>query len=1082
MQEPPAPSTAVHVLVRVRAHPGSEAHSTTTVSDSDDNKREVCLSGGKSFNFDQAVGETGTQAHIFDVVGRPTLDSFLKGYNGTILCYGQTGSGKTYTMTGPSGRLGDSNLRRGILPRLVDEAFAELARRQKEDPKTFYRCACSYLEIHNEHITDLLASSASTLRVREAPTRGVFVEGLREVRLRSVGDALRALASGTRRRTTSSTIMNEASSRSHAVFTLRLERVTQAPDDGRQRVRTSQLNLVDLAGSERQMSTAKALERSHDLGTSASALGTWWARSSLSGGGGTAPATPRGAPYGDEGSDAGFASGDESGCDGGGVEAPPVSRQQLQEACYINKSLSALSGVIHALNAGRPHVPYRDSKLTTLLRDSLGGSACTWLVATVSPLPSCRAETLSTLLFAQRAQQVRNRATLQPERLLADGEDLLKDAICDEEPPPTPDAAVAGGGVTGTGSGTGGEDEARADQERTLVERSLLESGLEEAEDELSASHAACLELVGEIRSAAELAEAWRARAAAAEAKAAAAEVDAAAADRRVAVADEEQRRRLVETNAATEAAVASAVDAAVTRAHAEATTQLEMALAEARAAAEAEMTAALANASAAATAELSSALAAEHARAFEEASEAMQAAEAKAGEQRKAKAQAALEAAVAAARAKADGEAAAVARAASAELLRRVGVEVEAARAEERAAAAAAINAARAEERAAARVSTDHQMAGMQAHNVEVQSAHEAAMAALASRHAEELAAASTAMSDAHDLAVRRATDALVQSDAKAAEERAVASCFIRCLSVEVRSVERGMRAARVELAAQRADQQRALQLAEEETAERVWREAERTRREQQARMDAEAKLADLEEELYLHLGAEVEMEGAQQAVKARTAESDALAKQLSVVRDLASREVWLMEEEVCRLRRAASAAAAEREREFRGLAEQHERAMEVAHDEAESLRQCVLQRDDLNTALAADADVAARAHRLELSALQARLIEAQHDLKAEVGKSIDATTPGTPTRARALATLPSNLPAPMKSNGAGCPSTPNPVGPGPVAALVAKATAGTPKAHTTGPGPVSALVAKALSKQKPVPPPAAVAFLPIK
>ena len=374
------------MLVRVRQHPKAAEGSCTEVR----NQSEVVLND-RSFRFDRAFDESMTQAHVFDVVGRPTLNAVLHGYNGTILAYGQTGSGKTYTMAGGKGAA------EGLMPRLLAEVFGELARRQREaaDDGSFYRCTCSYLQIHNEQITDLLSPSISTsssLRIRETADRSTYVEGLRELRLRSATDALNALSAGGKRRSVASTAMNEVSSRSHAVFIFKLQHVTQAAS-GQQLTRTSLLNLVDLAGSERQSEEELPSEETSEL--SAPGAGT------------------------------------------------PGTRALLQEACHINRSLSALAGVIHSLNAGKTHVPYRDSKLTALLRDSLGGNARTWLIATLSPVHSCRSESLSTLLFAKRAQQVRNRAIVQPERPVPEGEEIGVSSVSEFAPAPAPFALAA---------------------------------------------------------------------------------------------------------------------------------------------------------------------------------------------------------------------------------------------------------------------------------------------------------------------------------------------------------------------------------------------------------------------------------------------------------------------------------------------------------------------------------------------------------------------------------------------------------------------------------------------------------------
>lgn len=308
-----------------------------------------------SFCFDQ-VGDINTeQADVFEAVGRPIADTALSGFNATVFAYGQTGAGKTFTM------FGETNEQRGLAPRMLECLFERMHDAQAEGR---FRCRASHLEIYNETLTDLLCTAPAggtrpPLRLREDTTHGVYVTNATLVDLTSTDQALRALGAGLAARTVGSTAMNGKSSRSHAVFTLHIEQthdVERASTAQRQLAnavpahvcRRSQLHLVDLAGSER---------------------------------------------YNDA-------------C---------TSSARRKEACNINKSLSALGNVMGALVSiaqGQPrHVPYRESKLTMLLRDSLGGGACTHLIANVSASADCLAETISTLKFAQRAKLVRNHAT-----------------------------------------------------------------------------------------------------------------------------------------------------------------------------------------------------------------------------------------------------------------------------------------------------------------------------------------------------------------------------------------------------------------------------------------------------------------------------------------------------------------------------------------------------------------------------------------------------------------------------------------------------------------------------------------------
>ncbi|XP_018423458.1 PREDICTED: kinesin-like protein KIF15 [Nanorana parkeri] len=214
------------------------------------------------------------------------------------------------------------------------------------DGKSFL-CKCSFIEIYNEQIFDLLDSASSGLLLREHIKKGVFVVGAVEQVVTSAAEAYQVLSTGWRNRRVASTSMNRESSRSHAVFTVTIESMEKVNEIVN--IRSSQLNLVDLAGSERQRDT-------HTEGV------------------------------------------------------------RLKEAGSINRSLSCLGQVITALvdvaNGKQRHICYRDSKLTFLLRDSLGGNAKTFIIANVHPGSKSFGETLSTLQFAQRAKLIKNKAVV----------------------------------------------------------------------------------------------------------------------------------------------------------------------------------------------------------------------------------------------------------------------------------------------------------------------------------------------------------------------------------------------------------------------------------------------------------------------------------------------------------------------------------------------------------------------------------------------------------------------------------------------------------------------------------------------
>ena len=273
-----------------------------------------------------------------------------------------------FSCAGPGDADDESNPNRGLLPRCIEHIFAEASASAAAaaggegggatDGSAATVFKASYLEIYNERIFDLCAPAgvaaegapgAASLSLRESAARGVYVEGLTETPVASAAQARALLALGAKNRRVSATAMNHESSRSHSVFTLSMETAERTQGGAAMRARAASFHLIDLAGSERQKSACTSGER-------------------------------------------------------------------LKEASQINKSLSALAGVIGALvdiAAGKArHVHYRDSKLTHLLRDSLGGNARTSIVATVHPSDDCYPETLATLKFAETAKLVTNRAVI----------------------------------------------------------------------------------------------------------------------------------------------------------------------------------------------------------------------------------------------------------------------------------------------------------------------------------------------------------------------------------------------------------------------------------------------------------------------------------------------------------------------------------------------------------------------------------------------------------------------------------------------------------------------------------------------
>ncbi|KAJ3159559.1 Kinesin-like protein kif3a [Geranomyces michiganensis] len=334
---------------------------------------QVCDPTGRrpkrEFAYDAVFAEEDSSATVYDRMVRGLVEQCLAGYNGCVLAYGQTASGKTFTMEGikpsPLHPPPSDPESRGLMLRVAADVVDHISRStaaeeaEKSEEITQFSVKATYLEIYQETLKDLLCDSdgQADLRIRIDPDslsgRELYVQGLTEREVVTLEDYVRVAHTGTRRRTVGETDMNNVSSRSHAVLTLTIEQITRrrggsSPDDISSRKR-SKIHLVDLAGSERANSTG--------------ATGT-----------------------------------------------------RLKEGSSINQSLLSLGNVISALSApssGRPaHVSYRDSKLTYLLSDSLGGNALTVMIACVSPAASCYDETVGTLRFAERAKKVKLRATV----------------------------------------------------------------------------------------------------------------------------------------------------------------------------------------------------------------------------------------------------------------------------------------------------------------------------------------------------------------------------------------------------------------------------------------------------------------------------------------------------------------------------------------------------------------------------------------------------------------------------------------------------------------------------------------------
>ncbi|XP_029973514.1 kinesin-like protein KIF6 [Salarias fasciatus] len=304
------------------------------------NKRE-CY----KFRFNSVFDQATKQEDIFENIAKPVADSVLAGYNGTIFAYGQTGSGKTFTITGGPERYDD----RGIIPRSLSYLFERLS----QDSRMVSTIHISYLEIYNETGYDLLDSRDETSRLEDLPKVKIVEDPDQNITLKNLSvqqaaneeEALNLLFLGDTNRVIAETPVNQASTRSHCIFTVHVCR----REPGSVTLRRSKLHLVDLAGSDRASKT---------------------------------------------------------GLDG----------QLLTEAKYINLSLHFLEQVIIALSErNRSHIPYRNSMLTLVLKDSLGGNCMTTMIANMAVDKGNIDESISTCRFAQRVALIKNEATLNEE-------------------------------------------------------------------------------------------------------------------------------------------------------------------------------------------------------------------------------------------------------------------------------------------------------------------------------------------------------------------------------------------------------------------------------------------------------------------------------------------------------------------------------------------------------------------------------------------------------------------------------------------------------------------------------------------
>ncbi|XP_053313782.1 kinesin-like protein KIF21B isoform X2 [Spea bombifrons] len=362
---------SVRVALRIRPQSSKEqaegCHVCTGVYPGEP---QVLLGKDKAFTYDYVFDMDTEQIKVYETCVRGLVEGCFQGYNATVLAYGQTGAGKTHTM-GTGFELAVTEAELGIIPRAVRQLFGTIQERiaaasENGRPEPSFKVSTQFLELYNEEILDLFDVSRdpdsrhrkSNIRIHEDASGGIYVSGASTRSVSSDAELLQLLKEGALSRTTASTQMNSQSSRSHAIFTIHLHqtRVSDScPIDApnlEYETLTAKFHFVDLAGSERLKRTGATGERA-------------------------------------------------------------------REGISINCGLLALGNVISALGDQSKkilHVPYRDSKLTRLLQDSLGGNSQTMMIACVSPSDRDFMETLNTLKYANRARNIKNRVTANQEQ------------------------------------------------------------------------------------------------------------------------------------------------------------------------------------------------------------------------------------------------------------------------------------------------------------------------------------------------------------------------------------------------------------------------------------------------------------------------------------------------------------------------------------------------------------------------------------------------------------------------------------------------------------------------------------------
>eukprot|EP00095_Tigriopus_kingsejongensis_P007989 maker-scaffold269_size230758-snap-gene-0.23 protein:Tk07989 transcript:maker-scaffold269_size230758-snap-gene-0.23-mRNA-1 annotation:"kinesin-like protein kif21a-like" len=376
-------ASSVRVAVRIRPQLPREIIETCQVCIAQTpGEPQVCLGSNQAFTYDHVYDLDSVQADVYEDTVHDLIEGCFDGYNATVLAYGQTGSGKTYTMGTGFEITSCAPQHVGIIPRAVKQLFEGIDKRRNEakaEGTTMpeFKISTQFLELYNEEVLDLFdnagcgKSKKSGIRIHEDSNGNIYMAGITSRTVLTEEETISCLKNGAFNRTTASTNMNDQSSRSHAIFTIYIQQQRQAKSQSFSNVEDGEDEVPDLPKASGDLETLTAKFHFVDL------------------------------------------AGSER------LKRTGATGERAKEGISINCGLLALGNVISALGDTSKkalHVPYRDSKLTRLLQDSLGGNSRTLMIACVSPSDSDFMETLNTLKYANRARNIKNKVTANQDK------------------------------------------------------------------------------------------------------------------------------------------------------------------------------------------------------------------------------------------------------------------------------------------------------------------------------------------------------------------------------------------------------------------------------------------------------------------------------------------------------------------------------------------------------------------------------------------------------------------------------------------------------------------------------------------